>query len=93
MPTIPETQEVFILPKAQSCNSAAQTPKEQNARLLKHATENKVAYVSCERGGTLAPLVLTKTNYPELAIFDTAVKGYIFLDIRAANSGMNNETP
>ena len=93
MPSIPETQEVFILPKAQSCNSAAQTPKEQNARLLKHVTENKVAQVSCERGGTLAPVVLTKTNYPELAIFDTAVKGYIFLDIRAANSGMNNTTP
>lgn len=92
MPTVPTTQELFILPKVQVCNSAAQTPKESNARLLKHASEASVLQQAIETGGTLPAATFTKVDFPGLSILDTAVKGYLFMEVRAANSGMSSTT-
>lgn len=92
MPTVPVTQELWILPKVQVCNSAAQTPKDSNARLLKHSEDESVMQQAVDRGGTLAPATFTKVNYPGLSILDTAVKGYLFMEVRAANSGMSSTT-
>lgn len=92
-PIIPESQELHMIPKIVTANTAAQTPTVEKSRMLMHATNPQVANTSLERGGTLAPVVFSKTNYPALSAFDTAVVGYLYADVRAANSGMDSVTP
>lgn len=92
-PAIPESQELYMIPKIVTANTAAQTPTVAKSRMLMHATEPSVSNLPLDRGGTLAPLVLSKTNYPALSAFDTAVVGYLYADVRAANSGMDSVTP
>ena len=92
-PAIPGTQELYMIPKIVTANTAAQTPTVAKSRMLMHATIPQVACISLERGGTLAPQVFSKTNYPALAAFDTTVVGYLYADVRAANSGIDAVTP
>lgn len=92
-PTIAVTQDLYMIPKIITANTAAQTPTVAKSRMLMHATNPQVANISLETGGTIAPAVLSKTNYPGLAAFDTAVVGYLYADVRAANSGMDAVSP
>lgn len=92
-PTIAESQELYMIPKIVTANTAAQTPTVAKSRMLMHATNPQVANTSLERGGTLAPIVLSKTDYPALSAYDTAVIGYLYADVRAANSGMDAVSP
>lgn len=92
-PTVQETQELYMIPKIVTANTLAQTPTVEKSRMLMHATNPQVANIPLERGSTLAPVVLSKTNYPALSAFDTAVIGYLYADVRAANSGMDAVSP
>ena len=92
-PAIQGTQELYLIPKIVTANTAAQTPTVAKSRMLMHATAPYVANTPLDTGGTLAPIVLSKTNYPGLAAFDTAVVGYLYADVRAANSGMDSVSP
>ena len=92
-PSIVETQDLYMIPKIVTANTAAQTPTVAKSRMLMHATEPSVSYWPLDTGGTLSPLVLSKTNFPGLTAFDTAVVGYLYADVRAANSGMDAVSP
>lgn len=92
-PVIPESQELYMVPKIVTANTLAQTPTVAKSRMLMHATNPQVANISLEKGSTLTPVVLSKTNYPALSAFDTAVVGYLYADVRAANSGMDAVSP
>ena len=92
-PAIPNSQDLYMIPKIVTANTAAQTPTVAKSRMLMHATNPQVANIPLERGGALAPEVFSKTNYPALSAFDTAVVGYLYADVRAGNSGMDSVSP
>lgn len=92
MPQFAETQEVFALPKMIAATSAAQTPTEAKSRLLLKSTSDVVAFAQLSSGAN-GPITFSKTDFPALALFDTASKGYVYLSLRCSNSGIENPTP
>ena len=92
MPMFAETQEVFALLKMIAATSRAQTPTEEKSRLLLKSSSDVVAF-SQLAPGVSGPVVFSKTNFPALALLDTAQKGYVYLSLRCSNSGIENPTP
>lgn len=92
MPAFPDSQELFALPKMIAATSAAQTPTEAKSRLLLKTTADVIAFAQLTSGPS-GDLVFSKTDFPALALFDTAAKGYVYLSLRCSNSGIENPTP